>query len=74
MSVKMSQQEIIEEFFNRTTEIVILMRGHGEEVANTVVVNKILRSLPEVYNPKVWEKHTNKYNVTGRHKEYFGSL
>ena len=51
--LKMSQDDKLEDFFNKVQEVVNLCRGHGYQITDTEVVKKIIRSLPAVYNPKV---------------------
>ena len=47
------EEENIAAYLQRVEEVVNTMRGLGKEVKETVVVQKILRSLPSRFNPKV---------------------
>ncbi|XP_043700212.1 uncharacterized protein LOC122650913 [Telopea speciosissima] len=49
--LKMFEAETVEQFMSRVNKIINSIRGLGEELKDTVVVKKILRSLPELYNP-----------------------
>ena len=49
----MNEDEDIATFFLRVVEFVNIMIGLGEEIKESVVVQKILRSLPSRFNPKV---------------------
>ena len=49
----MNEDEDIAAFFLRVAEFVNIMIGLGEEIKESVVVQKILRSLPSRFNPKV---------------------
>ena len=46
------EEENIVAYLQRVEEVVNTMRGLGEEIKETVVVQKILRSLPSRFNPK----------------------
>ncbi|XP_042488897.1 WD repeat-containing protein 87-like [Macadamia integrifolia] len=52
-SLKMSEGETIDKFISKVNEIINSIRGLGAEVKDVVVVKKILRSLLNLYNPKV---------------------
>ena len=49
----MKEDEYIVAYFLRVDEIVNTMRGLGEKVENTTLVQKILKSLPMRFDPKV---------------------
>jgi hypothetical protein len=49
----MNEDENISKFFLRVDEMVNAMRGLGETIDDSILVQKILRSLPERFNPKV---------------------
>ncbi|XP_043705482.1 uncharacterized protein LOC122655345 [Telopea speciosissima] len=51
--LKMSEKEIVEAYLLRVNETVNSIRAHGEKLKETVVVKRVLRSLPAKYNPKV---------------------
>ena len=51
--IKMMEEENIVAYLQRVEEVVNTMRGLGEEIKETVVVQKILRSLPSRFNPRV---------------------
>ena len=50
----MDDDEDIASFFLRVAEIVNNMKALGENIKETVIVQKILRSLPSRFNPKVY--------------------
>jgi hypothetical protein len=52
--LKMNEDEIVSEYFLRVEELVNSMKGLGEKIEDTLLVQKILRSLPDRYNPKVY--------------------
>ena len=49
----MNDDEDISSFFLRVAEIVNNMKALGETIRECVIVQKILRSLPSSFNPKV---------------------
>ena len=49
----MNEDEDIVSFFLRVAEVVNIMIGLVEEIKESVVVQKLLRSLPPRFNPKV---------------------
>jgi hypothetical protein len=49
----MKDEENILEYFKRFDNIVNAFRGLGVEVSDNDLVEKILRTLPILYNPKV---------------------
>jgi hypothetical protein len=51
--LRMNEDENISKFFLRVDEMVNAMRGLGETIDDSLLVQKILRSLPERFNPKV---------------------
>jgi hypothetical protein len=51
--LKMKDEENISEYFERVDNIVNAIRGLGVEVSDNELVEKILRTLPMLYNPKV---------------------
>ena len=51
-NLKMIVDEDIVAFFLRVAEVVIIMIGLGEEIKESVVVQKLLRYLPPRFNPK----------------------
>jgi hypothetical protein len=51
--LKMKDEENISEYFERVDNIVNTIRGLGVEVSDNDIVEKILRTLPILYNPKV---------------------
>ena len=52
-SLKMEESEDIATYFLRIDEVVNTMRGLGEIVENDIIVQKVLRSLPSRFNPKI---------------------
>ena len=51
--LKMMEEENIATYLQSVEEVVNTIRGLGEEVKETIVVQRILRSLPSKFNPKV---------------------
>jgi hypothetical protein len=51
--LKMKEDENIAAYFLRVDEIVNAMIGLGEEVKESVIVQKVLRSLPMIFDPKI---------------------
>jgi hypothetical protein len=51
--LKMNEDETINKFFLRVEELVNAMKGLGEKIEDVLLVQKILRSLPDRFNPKV---------------------
>lgn len=52
-SLKMNEEEKIEEYFLRVDEKINSMRGLGETIEDKIVIKKVLRSLPSRYDSKV---------------------
>jgi hypothetical protein len=50
----MKEDETIGKYFLRAEELVNAMKGLGEKIEDVSLVHKILRSLPERFNPKVF--------------------
>jgi hypothetical protein len=50
---KMNEDETISKYFLRVEELVNSMKGLGEKFDDSLLVQKILRSLPDQFNPKV---------------------
>jgi hypothetical protein len=51
--LKMNEDEAISKYFLRVEELVNAMKGLGETFDDSLLVQKILRSLPDKFNPKV---------------------
>jgi hypothetical protein len=51
--LKMNEDETVNKYFLRVEELVNAMKGLGEKIEDTFLVQKILRSLPNRFNPKV---------------------
>jgi hypothetical protein len=51
--LKMNEDETISKYFLRVEELVNSMKGLGEKFDDSLSVQKILRSLPDKFNPKV---------------------
>jgi hypothetical protein len=54
----MNEDETVNKYFLRLEELVNSMKGLGENIEDTFLVQKILRSLPNRFNPKVYEIRT----------------
>jgi hypothetical protein len=51
--LKMKEDETVGKYFLRVEELVNAMKSIGEKFEDVVLVQKILRSLPDRFNPKV---------------------
>jgi hypothetical protein len=51
--LKMNEDETISKYFLRVEELVNSMKGLGEMFDDSLLIQKILRSLPNKFNPKV---------------------
>jgi hypothetical protein len=51
--LKMKEDEIVGKYFMRVEELVNAMKALGENIEEPSLVKKILRSLPDRFNPKV---------------------
>ena len=49
----MNEDDIVRKYFLRIEETVNAMKGLGEKIDEASLVQKILRSFPEIFNPKV---------------------
>jgi hypothetical protein len=49
----MDEDEIVSKYFLRVEELVNAMKGLGEKFEESLLVQKILRSLLDKFNPKV---------------------
>ena len=49
----MRDEETISEYFERIESIVNTTKGLGAEIPDSELVEKVLRTLPIAYNPKV---------------------
>ena len=52
-SLKMRDEETILEYFEKIESIVNTAKGLGAEIPDSELVEKVLRTLPIEYNPKV---------------------
>jgi hypothetical protein len=52
--LKMKEDEIVGKYFLRVEELVNAMKALGEKIEEASLVKKILRSLPDRFNPKVY--------------------
>jgi hypothetical protein len=51
--LKMNEDETVSKYFLRVEDLVNSMKVLGEKIEDTFLVQKILRSLPDRFNPKV---------------------
>jgi hypothetical protein len=49
----MNEEETLATYFLRIDEIGNTIRGLGEEVKETIIVQKVLRSLTSIFDPKI---------------------
>ena len=52
--LRMNEDEDIAAYILRVDQLVNTIRGLGEEVEETIVVRKILRTIPKRFNPKIF--------------------
>ncbi|KAK3017837.1 hypothetical protein RJ639_003347 [Escallonia herrerae] len=52
-NMKMKENETLAEFFTKFMDIINQMKSHGEEISNGRIVEKVLISLHEKFDPKV---------------------
>ena len=52
-SLKVKEEENISEYFERIDEIVNAIQGLGAYLKEKEIVEKVLRSLPMIYNPNI---------------------
>jgi hypothetical protein len=52
--LKMNENETVSKYFLRVEELVNAMKGLGEKIEESILVQKILRSLLDKFNPKVF--------------------
>jgi hypothetical protein len=52
--LKMKEDETVGKYFLRVEEMVNAMKALGETIGESSLVQKILRSLPDRFNPKVY--------------------
>ena len=50
----MKEEENISEYFEIINEIINAIQGQGEELKEKEIVEKVLRSLPMIYNPNIY--------------------
>jgi len=50
----MNEEESISNYFLCVDVIVNTIRGLGEDIEETIIVQKVLRSLPSRFNPKMF--------------------
>ena len=73
-TLKMHEDEDIAKFFLRFDEVVNIMLGLGETINKSVIVQKILRSLPSKFNHKVSVIEETKNFETLNRDQVLGSL
>ena len=73
-NLKMKDSEIIKDYYSHLKEIVNQMRAYGENISETRVVEKILISLTEKYDPIVTAIEESKDISTLSVTELIGSL
>ena len=49
----MMEEENVSEYFERIDEVINEIQGLGVELEEKEIVEKVLRSLPMLYNPKI---------------------
>jgi hypothetical protein len=52
-TLKMNEEENIAAYLLHVDEVVNSIKGLGEDVEETIIVQKVLRSLPSRFNPKI---------------------
>jgi hypothetical protein len=51
--LKMKEDEDIAAYFLRSDEVVITIKGLGKEMKESIIVQKVLRSLPMRFDPNI---------------------
>jgi hypothetical protein len=51
--LNMNEDEIVNTYFLRVEDFVNAMKGHGQKIEDSFLVQKILRSLPNIFDQKV---------------------
>jgi hypothetical protein len=72
--LKMKEDEDIASYFLQVDEIVNSIKGLGEEIKELVVVQKVLRSLPMRFDPKISSLEEREDLSTLRMDELHGIL
>jgi hypothetical protein len=62
--MRMKEDEYTRTYFLRVDEIVNTIRGLGENIENLVIVQKMLRSLPMRFDPKISTLEKGQYLAT----------
>ena len=52
-SIKMDDEEDISSYFLRVAKVVNSLKGLGDNIEENTIVQKILRSLPDIFESKV---------------------
>lgn len=73
-NLKMKESEIVKDYYSRLKEIVNQLRAYGENISETRVVEKILISLTEKYDPIVTAIENSKDITSLSVTELIGSL
>jgi hypothetical protein len=70
----MKEDEDIATYFLQVDEIVNVIKGLGEEIKGPMVVQKVLRSLPMRFDPKISSLEEREYLATLSMDELHGIL
>lgn len=60
----MKEEDNIATFFLQVDEVVIPIRGLGEEPKDTMTIKKILTYIPQGFNAKIFVIKENRYLIT----------
>jgi phosphoglucomutase len=52
-TLTMKEEESVVDYFLRVDKIINTIKGLGEEVKETIILQNFLRSLPSIFNPKI---------------------
>jgi len=72
--LKMNEDENIEAYMLRVNEVINAIKGLGEEIEDSVIVKKVLCSLPQIFDSKVSTIEEAKYLNTFNTDKMHGSL
>jgi len=72
--LKMKKYENIASYFLRVDEIINSIKVLGEEMKEKIIFQKVLRSLPMIYDPKIWTLKERTYLHTLIMDELHGIL
>lgn len=70
----MREEEVIDDFLSRCMNIVSQMRSYGETITEQTIVDKVLRSLPQIFDHVVASIEESKISAEVSFNQIMGSL